>query len=455
MNRSFIGIDLGTSSVKVLCRYEDGRTEKTKAAYEEISPAGWWNATVKALSELDTSSAAAVGLSSQVGTYIINEKDVISWSSGAGAEEIREIKASFPAQRFIREISMPHPQILSYPIPRLRFIQKGWGDGARVCQPKDLLGKLLTGRYATDKYSWRGLANMETGRYSDYFLKEAGSPQLPGIIGHTEKLGTVTEEASALTGLPKGLPVYAGLNDFFASLLGMGIRQVGDMFDITGTSEHLGIITGSLAADTSMVSGPYLENFVHYGVTASSGASLSFGMEAFGVPDTLSLEGAPVFTPYLNGERAPIFDRDAVGTFFGIRGDCTREQLACSVLEGVVFSIFHIYESIGKPAAKKLVASGGAAQNDALNYLKAEMFGIPVTVPEESDTSALGAALVAAIGSGAYPDMDSAIAAHCRISKTVEPDGRLQSLLRKRFEIYKALYPSLKDAAKQFKEVQP
>ena len=458
MSRGYIGIDLGTSSVKVLCRYEDDRVEKAKAEYDEISPEGWYHATLKALSQVDTSEASAIGLSSQVGTYIVNGREVLGWNSPAGASEVNDIKKCYESQAFIREISMPHPDIASYPIPRLTYIQKKWGDGAEVCQPKDLLGKMLTGRYATDKYSWRGLANLEKDTYSDYFLKSVGRPKLPELMGYTAKLGNVTEEVSSITGLPQGLPVYIGLNDFFASLIGMGVSNVGDMFDITGTSEHLGIITSNIDADTSMVSGPYIENFVHYGVTASSGASLDFGMKQFGYEGLstakLPMKDAPVFTPYLNGERAPVFDSNATGMFFGINGGCTKEHLAYAVLEGVVFSIYHIYENLGFPAAEKLIVSGGAAKNPVLNALKAEMFGIPVTILEESDTSALGAAMIAAVGAGAYPDIKAAAVDYCKVKQFINPTGIWKPLLSKRFEIYRELYPQLKLTCKRLKEVQ-
>ena len=299
---------------------------------------------------------------------------------------------------------------------------------------------------------------MDTGAYSRFFLNETDNPQLPEIIGHCSPLGGITSEVSLLTGIPPGTPVYTGLNDFFASLMGMGMTSPGDMFDITGTSEHLGVITDSVDESTSMVSGPYINNFVHYGVTASSGASLDFGLKSFGLGNiTVSeslVQSSPVFTPYLNGERAPVFDSNATGTFFGISSGCSRESLAYSVLEGVTFSIYHIYENLGFPPARELKISGGAANNNTLNFLKAEMFNIPAVIMEENDTSALGAAMTAAIGSGAYPDAMAASKAFCRIKQRIKPSGCLRTLLLKRYEIYKELYPSLKNTYKKFKEVQ-
>jgi len=450
MSKSYLGIDIGTSSVKVILIDDEGNTQKTREEYSEISPCGWFDAIIKALSSLNFTEKVAIGLSSQVGTYIINEKDVIGWNSPSGAEEVEGIQNRYDKSTFLKEISMAHPKITSYPLPRLRHIEKIYGKGAVVCQPKDLIGKMLTGEYRTDKFSWRGLANIETGKYSEFFIKEVGNPRLPDIDRHTDKLGYVSAEICKRTGLPENTPVYIGLNDFFASLLGMGIGSVGDMFDITGTSEHLGVITDNLDENTNMVSGPFLENFVHYGVTASSGASLDFGISNFGA-DRLSLgielvENAPIFLPYINGERAPIFDNNSRGTFFGINSKCNKNHLAYSVLEGVVFSIYHIYENLGSPYASKLIVSGGAAKSDVLNYLKAELFNIPVTVLAESDTSALGALMIAAKESGCKTDF-------VKVRELINPDGKLRELLLKRFQIYKKLYPALKDTFKELEEM--
>ena len=442
MNRAYLGIDLGTSSVKAILKDEHGNTQKVRECYAEISPKGWYDALIKALSSISYPEKAAIGLSSQVGTYIVNEKDTISWNSPLGAVEADEVLNGYTPETFISEISMMHPKIMSYPIPRLRYIEKIYGKGADVCQPKDLIGKMLTGEYKTDKFSWRGLANIERCAYSEFFVKEVGSPTLPPIIEHTHRLGTVRDEICKLTKIPEGTPVYTGLNDFYASLVGMGIGDAGDMFDITGTSEHLGIITDSLSGKTDMVSGPFIKNFVHYGVTASSGASLDFAISNFGVDNVFLtdslIQNAPVFLPYLNGERAPIFDSDARGMFFGINADCQREHFAYSVMEGVVFSIFHIYEHLGSPPASAMTVSGGAAKNEQLDYLKAEIFNLPVNILEEGDTSALGALMVAAKESGSSADF-------VKIKKTILPDTRFRQLMLKRFEIYKKLYPSFKE----------
>ena len=137
--KSVIGIDLGTSSVKVIKRYQDGTLEKAKASYKGINPKAWWEAICNALSQLDLSDVAAVGLSSQVGTYIVDEEYVISWNEGAGAEELKEVMSCYDVETFIKEISMPHPSIVSYPSPRLRYIKKKFPEVKKVGMPKDFI----------------------------------------------------------------------------------------------------------------------------------------------------------------------------------------------------------------------------------------------------------------------------------------------------------------------------
>ena len=95
--KSVLGIDLGTSSVKILQRYTDGTITKSKAGYEKVSPQGWWDAVKKALAQADLETVEAIGLSSQVGTYIVDGKEIISWNSGIGAKELAWIKGTYTA----------------------------------------------------------------------------------------------------------------------------------------------------------------------------------------------------------------------------------------------------------------------------------------------------------------------------------------------------------------------
>lgn len=434
--------------MKLLQRFSDGTIQKEKEIYEEMSPDGWWSAVERAMERMDLSHVEAIGLSSQVGTYLVNEESVISWSDPIGQEELAWWKEAFSKEQFLLEISMPHPNIVSYPLPRLRYIREHYPEMKTVCQPKDFICKKLTGNYVTDAYSWRGLANLETKTYSSFFLEQLQikEEQLPTILPFTEVAGHTKE----------GIPVYVGLNDYYASLLGMKIWNVGDLFDITGTSEHFGILEHDVNLGTNMVSGPYLNHNVHYGVTASSGVSLQFGLQ---FSDTKSLDieqclrhNPPIFLPYLNGERAPIWDGDARGVYFGIQKGCSKEDMAYAVLEGVCFSLYHIYENMGCPDATRLRIAGGAAVNPVLNQLKAEMFGIPVEILEEHDTSALGACLVAELGRNGNGSFETLMGSYVKVKELRTPTGMYDAKLKRRYEQYKRIYLALKTEFQAWKE---
>lgn len=448
MKQTILGIDLGTSSVKLLLWHEDGTVEKTKEPYAGIDCESWGKALQQALKSMDLSSVSAVGLSSQVGTYVVDDKEVISWNTSEGKTQLEELKSIFGADTFIREISMPHPDIHSYPIPRLMYIKKTYGDGVKICQPKDYLCQLLTGNCVTDPYSWRGLVNMKTGKYSEWALEYAKvkKEQLPLVIGPYEKAGEIILEDTIFkeTNIQKGTPLYVGCNDFFAGLLGMGIQD--EIFDITGTSEHIGVITKDIIPDTKMVNGPYFRDYVHYGVTASSGPSMDFCLKNF--PVDVDIEeclgsNPPLFLPYLNGERSPVWDPDASGVFFGINEDCEKRHLGYAIMEGIVFSLSHIYEHLQVEGKSSIIVTGGAAKSPILNTLKAEMFNLPVKTLEENDTSALGAVILAAVGTGIFSDIDSAAKQMCKIKDIIYPNGIYRYRLQERFALYKQIYPSL------------
>lgn len=459
------GIDLGTSSVKILCTDQGHTVDRAQAAYgtdaSRPMTEQWVGGICRALGQLkEREKITAIGLSSQVGTYVINGKDVLSWQEPVGKEELKEIREAFSQETFVQEISMNHPDILSYPLPRIRWLQKQYAGGepiTSVCQPKEWMLHFLAGAHFSDPYSWRGLAHQTTGQYSQRMLEYLGIREtiLPPLQDPCRAAGKVTKEAALLTGLPEGIPVYTGCNDYYASLLGMGIIQPGQMFDVTGTSEHVGVITDTLQTDTQMVSSPYFRGNVFYGVTASSGASLSYGIRMYDLK-SLDMDGyhrildgmekgikPPLFLPYINGERAPIFDERARGVFFGISSGTSREEMAYAVLEGVAFSTLDIYRHLElSRTPEKVVISGGAAGNPVLNQIKADLLGIPAVVAAEPDTSAYGACILASLGEGVYTDMESAAISMCRFGPPIQP--RTIPVLEKRFRIYRELYRKLK-----------
>lgn len=460
MNKQYyLGIDLGTSAVKGLLRSPDGETFKARQPYTAQTPEGWKTAVKVLIAQLMPQSKgriAAAAFSSQVGTYIINEEEVIPWQSGAGAEELAYIKSVITQEEFIDAISMPHPDLVSYPLPRLLYIQKYFGHGCEVLMPKELLIRELTGETVTDLFSMRGVANLETGEYACGLLERLGIRlKLPMLKRPAELAGYVTETAQKEYGLPAGIPIYLGCNDFYAGLLGMGICQAGDAFDLSGTSEHIGYISRDLNPQ-GFVSGGYFTGACTYGGTKSSGPSCDFAMKTFGI-EGLSLEmlrrKPPIFLPYLNGERAPIFDEKARGVYFGLDANTGPAAMAYATLEGVVFSLYHIATGMKMPRPRRLVCGGGSAQNPLMNALKATLFGCKVVSTRDSDTSALGACILAMTGSGCYPSLNTAVQACTAYSEEILPDDAYRDILLKRFSIYRELYQDLQTSFRNFYDI--
>lgn len=461
MKKAFVlGIDLGTSAVKGVLRSADGETWKAKCSYAEESLHGWLEAMACLIADLHAQSGGeitAVGFSSQVGTYVIDGEQVISWRHDAGREEVDEILRTVPQEDFIREIGMRHPNLISYPLPRLLYIQKHFGREVEVLMPKEHLIRALTGQTVTDVFSMRGIADLSRGVYATGLTERLGVEIPLAPMRHPTALaGYVTEEASKRYGLAAGTPVYTGTSDFFAGLLGMGVCEVGDGFDLAGTSEHVGYLSESLCPD-AFISGKYFFANCTYGVTRSSGASCDFAIRNFGVENLdvarLMAGKPPIFLPYLGGERAPVFDELARGVYFGLGVDANREQMAYAALEGVVFSLYHITESIGMPRPRRMICGGGSATNALMNSLRATLFDCETVCVRDHDTSALGACMLAMTGCGMYRDLKEAIGACVSYHPPVRPMPQYRERLLRRFGIYRELYGDLKERFRAFGKI--
>lgn len=460
MKKFYLGIDLGTSSAKAVARSKDGATFKAKRSYDEESPSGWIRATQALIADLKKDlpgEIASFSFSSQVGTYIVDGKHVISWRSSVGREELSEIREKLTDTECISAIGMRHPDLVSYPLPRLLYIQRNYGPDAKVLMPKEILIHALTGETVSDVFSMRGIAHPEKMQYADSLTEKLGiSLRLPALRRPTDRAGTVTAQAAQIFGLTVGTPVYLGCNDFFAGLLGMGIYTAGDAFDLSGTSEHIGYISEARNPD-GFVSGHYFNGFCTYGGTKASGASCDFAIRNFGIdgiaPGEILSRKPPVFLPYLSGERAPIFDENARGAFFGIDEKTDKQSLAYAVLEGVVFSLYDIAESMHMPSPKRLICGGGSARDSLMNLLRATLLGCETVSVRDNDTSALGACMLAMIGEGVYADIPSAIRECVQYIPGATPDSRYREILKKRFEIYKDVYRNLKPTFKKYNTI--
>lgn len=457
MKKNFLGVDIGTSSVKALLLCEDGSILKHKQNYKEISINGWRDAIKSVLKNFSDKNITAVSFCSQVGTYILDDEKIIEWNSSAGKEQLNLIKEVITKEEFIEEISMNHPDIISYPLPRYLYVKEHYPNAKKICMPKEYFIEQLTGNYVTDKYSMRGIANLKNNEYSKKLLEKFNvSFNLPKIVEPTALCGYVSERAEKEFFIKKGTPVFVGCNDFFAGLLGMGIIKEGQCFDLSGTSEHFGVITENII-NTNMVSGSYFYKNATYGGTKSSGVSCAFAMENFGLEEMdfkNELEkNPPIFLPYLTGERAPIFDENARGVFFGISDKTDKKALAYSVLEGVLFSLYDIADNLGDTKTDCVICGGGSTVNAEFSKMKATLFGKRIINAIEKDVSALGASLIAMVGCGYKNDFACAVSEYVKYEESVLPEQEYRLKMLKRFDIFRSIYKNLKIEFEKFKEI--
>ena len=342
MDKYFLGIDIGTSSVKLVMANKSGDVKKARSKYNFNNPEGWCEALKNALNvlkgQIPLSLISAIALSSQVGTYITDQGDVIEWSSSCGEKELVEIKTAVSDDEFIKEIGMVHPNLISYPLPRLLYIKRNCKNATSVLMPKEVIINELTGNKITDTFSQRGICNPLNNRYSERLLSRFNIDlKLPEIKNPTDIAGFITEKASNIYGLPLDVPVFVGCNDFYAGLLGMGVLEYDTVFELSGTSEHIGIITSELEKGSN-ISSKFFNGYVTYGGTKASGISCDFAIKNFGIgelDENLKITNQPIFLPYLKGERAPIYNENAKGVFFGISANTTKQDMAYAASGGV------------------------------------------------------------------------------------------------------------------------
>jgi len=471
-----IGLDVGTSSVKAALLSRDGAVRTCRGMYREgkgFSPAAWIDAIADAVreitSDIDVSAVEGIGLTTQVGTYLLyNEGDtdipVYGWAEGGAEKQLDDLMREKSPEFYIENIAMPHPKLISYPAPRIRWFREQrpneWAACEKLLAPKDYLYKVLTGIIYSDIYTWNGLVKLPESVITQETLDLVGTTRdkIPEVASAFDSPGKLTEEAAQKLGLKAGIPVTLGCNDSHASLAGMGVTKVGQSFDITGTSEHVGTITAGIVGDENTINIPFFnDGRMTFGVNQSAGQSIDWGFDIFGynendmfaLYDKVSKGEAkpPIFLPYLNGERAPVWDSSARGVFFGLSDSTTRDDMMYAVLEGVVFSCYHMWSilPIDENIERRMRIGGGAAQNEFLNRMKADIFGCTLERPSEKQSGALGAALISAVGVKWYDNITAAADDVVGIEAYVKPK-ELSGNVLKRFDIYKDMYPRLKSA---------
>lgn len=490
-----MGIDIGTSSCKVSVYDKNGNCiSKDKQSYSpiksltndiEFDPNDWWENIILCIhnilnSNVEAEDIEAISLSGQVGTHIIVDekgrpiRNAIGWQDMRAAEQSITLSETFTQSQLDEYLGAHLPISAGWPLPRLMWMNKYEKENMEKAyhwiQPKDYIIFMLTNKWVTDISSMRGLINPYTKTIAPEISEKLQLNNVnifPKSTDPWEKIGYITKNAGHITNLPEGIPVMCGWSDFYCGLLGSGVTKVGEAFNVTGTSDHVGVLVNTnykTEKNTSLTRYPYLlnESDILYGGLASGGGTLTWFIENIyqrksseDIGDVIAyLEQNPIssseviFLPYLSGERAPIWDSQARGTFFGMELNNTLSNLYISVLEGVAFNLRHTLELTGNnyDDISVVYASGGATRNHTWNQIKADIFNKEIILCEVEDSSCLGAAMLAAIGLGWYQNYTEAANGMVKKSKVYQPSKDKVIYYNRLYDVYKTLYPRLKDS---------
>jgi xylulokinase len=298
----------------------------------------------------------------------------------------------------------------------------------------------------------------------------AGIPErvFPPRVRAGEVIAPLEGEAAERSGLPEGLPVVAGVHDGMATFIGSGAVEVGRGADVNGTSGGLALCWNRPINESGIFSTAWIGRDRHIvgGAMAALGKALDWCREVVASPaidyERLIEEavtvppgaGGLIFLPYLAGERAPIWDPQARGVFFGLTLQHTRAHLLRAVMESVAYALRHLLDRLVACGARmdEMRVCGGQARSAAWNRIKADVLGVPVAVPRVPEAALMGAAVLAGVGAGVVPDVTAGANRMVRIARVIEPDPARHEWYSGLYDVYQRLYPDLRAAFHQLAE---
>ncbi len=487
-------LDIGTSACKGGLFDRAGNAVKTArvsypflpskdASKVEQDPEAIWSAIETTIQELashheSASRIAAISLSAQMSTHMLVDRQnaplshFLTWADSRAERESVEFASNFSPELLIQELGAKLPPAPSWPLPKLKWWMRHEPDlierAHYLVQPKDWIIWKLTGRWISDLSSLRGIRHQKNGSCSQMLMDWCGvHPDivLPYAKPH-DIAGTLRPEWAKAWKLSADIPVIVGLNDLAAAVIGVtGLTNHTTAFDITGTSEQLGVYLPQpdVSFSTSAFSQiPLLDNHtLRYGVTSSSGSVLNWYQNQFSYAKTSgdwhqvfreALETVPpgsdglLFLPYLYGERAPWFNPKASGAFAGIHSRHTNRHFTRAVVEGITYNLQAIYHRLGAENINEIHAIGGSTTSKAWNQLKADVFQVRLMVPECREAGCLGAAILASHALGWHGSITEAGKAMIRTKDVYEPNASMADFYQEQCARFEALYHVLHPA---------
>lgn len=482
----FVGIDLGTSSVKSVLLDDKNHilatvtspleVQRPAPGFSEQDAESWWQATLTTFDDLkrqaprQMAAVGGIGLSGQMhGATLLDKtgkvlRPCILWNDVRAAEECRHLEQRLPELGRITG----NPAMPGFTAPKLMWVKKHepeiFARIAKVLLPKAYLRFRLTGEFYEDLSDASGTLWLDVGkrRWSDQALEatEMTRDQMPALVEGSRPAGTLRTDLARRWGMSRPPVVAGGAGDNAAGAVALGAISPGDAFVSLGTSGVLWATTTGFAPNPKAAVHAFChcvpDTWHQMGVILSAASCLSWLSDFVGQPeaellrergDTLERPSSVLFLPYLSGERTPHNDADIRGAFVGLSHQTDRKELTQAVMEGVAFALRDCLEAL-RAAGTNLSAAdaiGGGSRSGLWLKIIANVLDLPIHRLADGEVSgAMGAALLGRMA--ATGENPRAVCKPPQRSETIEPDNGMRNSYAEAFARYRKLYPRIKEA---------
>lgn len=485
----FVGIDLGTSAVKLLLMNEKGEIQKIAnreyplyfpyPGWSEQNPTDWYDKTIDGLKELlsecDKSRVAGISFGGQMhGLVVLDEEDevirpAILWNDGRTEKQVEYLNQQIGKDKISQYTA--NIAFAGFTAPKILWMREEEPEQFerihKIMLPKDYLAYRLSGAFVTDVSDASGMLLMDVKNrcWSGEMLSLCGitEEQLPELHESYDVVGTLLPKVAEELGLSTDVKVIAGAGDNAAAAVGTGTVGKGACNISLGTSGTLFISNDMFGVDPNNALHSFAHADGHYhlmGCMLSAASCNKWWMDEIlrdsdyaGVQKDIDKlgENHVYFLPYLMGERSPHNDPMARGAFVGMSMDTTRADMVQSIFEGVAFGLrdsLEVARELGIPLTTTRICGGGA-KSPLWCKMIANILNLKVERIAVEEGPALGAAMLAAVGCGVFSSVEEAAQAIVQVVDVIEPEPELVEKYQDRYQTFRQLYPALKEIYRQ------
>lgn len=480
----YIGVDLGTSAVKLLLMDQEGNIRKIVSreypiffphpGWSEQRPEDWFQAVMEGMQELiseaDKSQIGGISFGGQMhGLVILDQEDqvirpAILWNDGRTFEECDYLNNEIGREKLSEYTA--NISFTGFTAPKILWVKnkepENFARIAKIMLPKDYIAYKLTGVHCTDMSDASGmlLLDVKNRRWSGEMCQICGirEEMLPRLFESYECVGTLKKEIADRLGVPEGVKVAAGAGDNAAAAVGTGTVGEGMCNISLGTSGTIFISSKTFGVDRHNALHAFAHadgNYHLMGCMLSAASCNKWWMEEILGTEDYGKEQKEIsglgenhvyFLPYLMGERSPHNNPNARGVFMGMSMDTTRADMTQAVLEGVGFALrdsLEVAKSLGIHLERTKICGGGA-KSPLWKKIIANILNLKVDVIESEEGPALGGAMLAAVACGEYDSVEAAAEKIVKIVDTVKPETELVAKYEERYRQFKEIYPACK-----------